>query len=53
MGIGRDSFIPIDFVHSHDLGFERFLSLQPEGLRFDKFLVASSCRSCLDPNCTR
>ena len=22
-----------------------------EGLRFDKFLVASSCRSCLDPYC--
>ena len=22
-----------------------------EGLRFDKFLVASSCRSCLDPSC--
>ena len=22
-----------------------------EGLRFDKYLVASSCRSCLDPYC--
>ena len=22
-----------------------------EGLRYDKFLVASSCRSCLDPYC--
>ena len=32
---------------SHD-GVTRLIR---EGLRFDKFLVASSCRSCLDPYC--
>jgi CRP-like cAMP-binding protein/Fe-S-cluster-containing hydrogenase component 2 len=32
---------------SHD-GVTRLVR---EGLRFDKFLVASSCRSCLDPYC--
>jgi CRP-like cAMP-binding protein/Fe-S-cluster-containing hydrogenase component 2 len=32
---------------SHD-GITRLIR---EGLRFDKYLVASSCRSCLDPYC--
>jgi len=32
---------------SHD-GVTRLIR---EGLRFDKYLVASSCRSCLDPYC--
>ncbi len=33
---------------AHDDGVTRLVR---EGLRFDKYLVASSCRSCLDPLC--
>ncbi len=33
---------------AHQDGVTRLIR---EGLRFDKFLVASSCRSCLDPLC--
>ena len=35
-------------VDSHDDGKTR---LMREGLRFDKFLLATSCRSCMDPVC--
>ena len=30
---------------------EQHVQVIREGLRFDKWLVASSCRSCLDPYC--
>ena len=35
-------------THSHGMPVTRMLR---DGLRFDRFLIATSCRSCADPHC--